>query len=169
MDFNDFRLFLAPEGLPPAPSRLMNRDMERRSSGSDLSLTDYHHNRDNVSVDWLRVDVNGDGEIEALSPADIPTEDCDRMVRSLDLGHESIESEGGNYSFPYNRRSRTLEDSPSRSGSAILSNSQSGRSSDSERIKYKLMSVWNNMKFGKNWWNVSVSIDKHITPSSHVM
>lgn len=139
MDFNDYRLFLAPEGLPAAPSRIMNHG--RRSSESDLSSGE--------NVDWLQVDVSEEGEVQALSPAETPTEDCDRMVRSLDLGHESLESDGASYSFPWQGRSRTLEDSPTRSSSNPLSNDQQTRSSDSERIKYKLLSAWNNMKFGR--------------------
>ena len=162
MDFNDYRLFLMPDMLPSAPPIVLDRSPStKRSHPSDLNLTEDEP--DTGDSDWSHVNLTESGEVEAesLSPALSPTAVGDRMAHSLDLGHGSFDllenqHEVDNYSFPWQSRSRTLEDSPRNCASTNNSDHRpsvqrktSTGSSDSDKIKYKLMSAWNNMKFGE--------------------
>ncbi len=76
---------------------------------------------------------------------------ADRMTHSLDLGHGTLGSElediESSHSIPWaGSGSRTLE--RIRKGAK-----SSGPGTDqTEKIKTRLMSVWNNMKYGKYWY-----------------
>lgn len=172
MDFENFRLFVISNTFPEAVAARSTTEMS--DSCDQLSEEGWSHvNHEDLAASVrdgeghfppFRVDSD-ETELRVGSRQQSSVED--RLSRSLDLGHGSMDTatdglEGStSNSIPWQSgRYRTLERSSgiaaTNSGSSIGSQSEGltsdrGGADQTEKLKNKLMSAWNNMKYG---WSV---------------